>query len=107
MGSGHRQADLVRVANISASPENGIVVFTSSTGRQPSYEDVKWGNGAFTKAAVEGMNGKADLFKKGNVTIKGLDAYISDRVKDLTEGIQLPTTIVPQSIPDFQLLRLK
>lgn len=35
--------------------ENGAVVFTSSTGRQYSLENEDWGNGAFTKALVEGL----------------------------------------------------
>lgn len=107
MGSRNRPADLIRVANISASPENGIVVFTSSTGSQPSFEKQDWGNGAFTKAVVEGMSGRADLFNKGSISIKNLDAYISNRVTELTEGRQLPTTIVPLSIPDFKLAVLK
>jgi uncharacterized caspase-like protein len=83
--------------------ENGAIVFTSSTGKQFSFENTEWGNGAFTKALVEGLSGKADLFRKGKITIKTLDAYISDRVEELTGGNQSPTTIIPFSIPDFQI----
>lgn len=49
------------------------------------------------------MKGKADLFKKGKVTVKSLDVYITERVKELTGGQQSPTTIIPNSIPDFPI----
>ena len=41
-----------KLLNDLASAENGVVVFSSSTGRQFSIEDAKWRNGAFTKARI-------------------------------------------------------
>ena len=96
-------ADIIGFVNELASVENGVVVFTSSTGRQYSLEDPQWNNGAFTKALVEGLSGKADLFKQQNISIKSLDFYISQRVKELTKGQQAPTTIIPASISDFPI----
>jgi uncharacterized caspase-like protein len=103
MGSSRRAAttDIIGFINELASAENGVVVFTSSTGRQYSLEDPEWNNGAFTKALVEGLEGKADLLRQNSITIKTLDLYISQRVKELTKGKQAPTTIVPASISDF------
>jgi WD40 repeat protein len=86
-----------------ASAENGVVVFTASTGRQLSQEDPAWGNGAFTKAVVEGLNGKADFQKTGKITHKGLDYYVSERVKELTKGTQSPVSISPQGVTDFPI----
>jgi hypothetical protein len=83
--------------------DNGPVVFTSSTGRQFSLESAEWNNGAFTKALVEGLNGKAELPGNNTITVKSLDYYISTRVKELTGGRQAPTTIIPNSIPDFPI----
>jgi len=107
MGSttGRRSAvvDIVGFVNELASAENGVVVFTSSTGRQYSLEDPAWNNGAFTKALVEGLGGKADLLNQNSITIKTLDLYISQRVKELTKGKQTPTMIVPASISDFPI----
>ncbi len=104
MGSTQRAAaDLVGMVNELAGAENGAVVFTSSTGRQYSLEDASWNNGAFTKALVEGIEGKADLFNNKSISIKTLDAYITQRVKSLTQGKQAPTTIIPQSMPDFPI----
>lgn len=98
---GRRAADMNGLVNELVSAENGGVVFTSSTGKQYSLEKAEWGNGAFTKALIEGMNGKADLFGKGTITVKTLDAWVADRVKQLTAGRQSPTAIIPNGIQDF------
>jgi len=104
MGARAAAPDITGVVNELASAENGAVVFASSTGKQYSFEDSAWGNGAFTKAVVEGINGRADYTGKGNITINMLDLYISERVKELTKGKQTPATAKPQTIPDFPLV---
>jgi WD40 repeat protein len=93
--------DINGLVNELSSAENGAVVFASSTGRQYSLEDPKWGNGAFTKALVEGLSGKADYTGEGKISINMLDLYLSERVKKLTNGKQTPTTTKPQTISDF------
>ncbi|GER92398.1 hypothetical protein A45J_0113 [hot springs metagenome] len=93
--------DITGVINELASAENGVVVFASSTGRQYSLEDPEWRNGAFTKAVVEGIQGKADLLGKGKITVNMLDAFIAERVKELTKGRQTPVTTKPVTVPDF------
>jgi hypothetical protein len=107
MGARAIAPDITGVVNELASAENGAVVFASSTGKQYSFEDPNWGNGAFTKAVVEGINGKADYTGKGKITINMLDLYISERVKELTRGKQTPATAKPQTIPDFPLVLMK
>jgi hypothetical protein len=46
----------------------GLVVITSSRPGQKSQEHPSWNNGAFTKALVEGLKGKASKDKQGFVT---------------------------------------
>ena len=99
--------DVTGVINELASAQNGVVVFSSSTGRQLSYEDAAWGNGAFTKAVVEGLGGKANYQNTGRITHKMLDLYISERVKELTRGRQSPVTQAPGGVPDFPLAVVK
>lgn len=99
--------DVTGVINELASAENGVVVFSSSTGRQLSYEDAAWGNGAFTKALVEGLDGKADYQKNGRITHKMLDLYISERVKEITKGRQSPVTQAPGGVPDYPVAVVK
>ena len=40
---------------------------------------------------------------KEKITIKSLDAYISERVKELTGGRQHPTSVSPPNVPDFPI----
>ena len=95
--------NMTRIINELRDAENGAVVFSSSTGQQYSLEDARWNNGAFTKALVEGMNGAADLFGDGKITCKSLDNYITNRVKELTNGEQSPTTNFPPNVEDFPI----
>ncbi|MFK8009290.1 MAG: caspase family protein [Saprospiraceae bacterium] len=96
--------DISRIVNELIEAENGAVVFSSSTGRQSSLEDSRWGHGAFTKALVEGLDGKAQIpDEDGKITCKSLDLYITNRVKQLTNGEQTPTTNYPPNVPDFPI----
>lgn len=100
--------DLSRLINELASADNGLVVFTSSTKQQSSQESAVWQNGAFTKALVEGLRGRAVYGetipgKPKSVTINGLGLFISERVKELTEGLQAPAMARPETIPDFPI----
>lgn len=97
-------ADMNGFVNELASAENGAVVFAASTGRQVSLEKKEWGNGAFTKAVLEGLSGRADFTGRGRITVNMLDVYISDRVKELTSGRQTPTTTKPNTVPDFPII---
>ena len=99
--------DVTRVINELSSAENGVIVFSSSTGRQLSYEDTAWNNGAFTKAVVEGLDGAANYQGSGRITHKMLDLYISERVKALTGGKQSPVTQAPGGVPDFPVALVK
>ncbi|HOW54179.1 MAG TPA: caspase family protein, partial [Syntrophorhabdaceae bacterium] len=107
MGSRRGIADINALVNELSSAENGAVVFSSSSGRQFAMEDSSWGNGAFTKALVEGISGKADFLGKGRITINMLDLYLSERVKELTQGKQTPTTAKPTTVPDFPIAVMK
>jgi hypothetical protein len=95
--------DIIGLVNDLSSVENGVVVFTAATGRQNSLEDAKWGNGAFTKALVEGLTGRADIKNQGKITVSMLDFYLAERVKELTGGRQTPATVKPETVPDFPI----
>lgn len=104
MGSGRRGVtDINAMVNELSSTQNGAITFTSSTGKEFSLEDPAWGNGAFTKAVIEGLSGNAAVPGKDKVTTKSLDAYISERVKELTKGKQHPTSVTPPNVPDFPI----
>jgi WD40 repeat protein len=109
MGKVKRRAplDISAAINELAAAENGAVVFSSATGRQYALENPEWGNGAFTKGLVEGIRGKADYRSTGRITINMLDLYVSERVKELTQGQQTPTTVKPPNVPDFPVVVLR
>ena len=105
--AGDSRADVDRFANELADADTGVIVFSSSTGKQLSEENEKWGNGAFTKALLEGIReGKADFTKDLHVSIAELEVYVSDRVKALTEGRQKPVTTKPKAVEDLKIVRL-
>lgn len=93
--------------NSLVSGDNGVVVFFSSSGRQTSQESPAWGNGAFTKAVVEGLTTpSADPYKTGEITVDSLGAYLGYRVKQITEGAQTPTKSLPKTTVDFPIVRV-
>jgi len=80
----------------------GTVIFSATTGVGYSYEDERWGHGAFTKALIDGLMGfGADYDGNRVITVRELDLYLTKRVKELTHGRQKPTTIIPSAVPDF------
>jgi hypothetical protein len=107
LGNAHRASyDFNAAVNDFISSERGIVIFAASTGRQLSLENSAWGNGAFTKALVEGLGlpglrGKADLNNDGTITPALLSAFVAKRVRELTGGTQSP--VMTSTAPDFPL----
>jgi WD40 repeat protein len=95
--------DVDRFANMLRTAENGIVVFTSSTGNELSQEKDEWKNGAFTKALVEGLRGAAARPQAPVVMISDLQGYVSQRVKELTNGNQKPMMAMPTTVEDYPI----
>jgi WD40 repeat protein len=91
-----------------ASDENGVVILAASTGKEFSMERPDWGHGAFTKALLDAMEaGNADLNQDGIISLQELDYYVSERVKELTNGVQHPTTLKPSTISRFPIVQVK
>jgi len=84
--------------------ESGLVVLCSSTGRESSLESNEHQHSYFTVALVEGLSGKAAK-TDGAIYLHHLDGYITDRVKELTQGRQHPVTAKPTSIRSFPLAK--
>lgn len=75
------------------SEEKSIVILAGSAGKQLSQEADEWGNGAFTKAIIEGLRGKANLAGTSRITPPLLHSYVSGRVKQLTNSEQTPKMV--------------
>lgn len=98
--------DHARLADELRAPENGVIVLASSARSEESLEMRSLGNGIFTKAVVDGLRGRADLLKRGEVTVKGLDYYVASQVAAMTKAAQNPVSLIPPGIPDFRLIEL-
>lgn len=85
----------------------GAITFTSSTGKETSFENLSWGNGAFTKALVEGLNGAASIGVGKEITYTSLALYISQQVKKITADKQHPTFVPAPNTPDFPIALAK
>jgi WD40 repeat protein len=93
--------DLVRDL---VTDDYGVVTMASAMGREFALESNQERHGYFTLALVEGLSGKASN-KEGVVYLAGLDAYVTDRVKELTGGRQHPVTAKPTSVRSFPLAK--
>jgi uncharacterized caspase-like protein len=99
--------DLNAAINDFATVDSGVVAYVASVGREFSIESDEWHHGAFTKALIEGIQGRADILHKGQITTDSLDAYLGERVKELTHGEQHPVMSRPDTVPDFPVARVQ
>jgi WD40 repeat protein len=103
-GGSEGSVDMNALMSDLGSSGQEMVVFSSSAGRELSYESADWQNGAFTKSVIEAVaEGKADLFKTGRITSSLLDAYAAKRVGALTNDRQHPLMFRPQQAADFEI----
>ena len=70
--------------------ERGVIVFASATAKELAQETDEWGNGAFTKALVEGLRGAAEDPRDKFIYPTTLKRYVTRRVRDLTDNQQRP-----------------
>ncbi|PLX30941.1 MAG: hypothetical protein C0600_07015 [Ignavibacteria bacterium] len=83
------------------------IVFTSSSGNEFSYEDRSWGHGAFTRALLDGLRGKADFTGNKIVDWSELQLYVSTAVREMTKGSQNPMVPRLEQFANFDLVRIQ
>ncbi len=75
----------------------GVVVMASTGTDQFATEFAQLGHGAFTYTLLKGLEGEADGSPKdGKITVKELEAYLSDRLPEVTKQYR-GTSQYPQS----------
>ena len=102
--------DMNKGANEIGDKSLGVLLYASAQARQVSLEYPEWGNGAFTKAMIEGLSGKADREKLGYVDSEDLSIYVRRRVEVLTKEkglLQVPVRVKPDAAPEMKLVLLK
>ena len=83
-------ADMEVVRDELAAAGTGVIVLTSSTGREISRESPDWKHGAFTMAALEALDGKADTDGDTWLSVSEIEGYVVRRVRELTGNQQNP-----------------
>ncbi|NDW13139.1 hypothetical protein D0T50_09560 [Bacteroides sp. 214] len=83
----------------------GATILSSAGGAEVAVEGDHWQNGLFTFVLKEGLsNKKADRNGDGVITTGELHAYTRDRVVDLSQGRQQPTSRINNKQYEFTLL---
>ena len=83
-----------------------IMILTSSSGPEVSYEDPKWEHGAFTKALLDAFGDhNADVQRNGMITSLVLADYVVKQVRRLTGDKQHPGMEVRYDTPLFAITR--
>jgi WD40 repeat protein len=103
ISGGTGQVDMTGLANSFSREDNGIVMYSSSTGREVSYESAEWGHGAFTKALLDIFSDQAAYGEDGKLSISELDEFLTTRVEQLTEGRQNAVMTKPSAFKRFFL----
>jgi hypothetical protein len=101
------RVDMNRLVNEFGDKSLGVFLYASALGRQFSYEHADWQNGAFTKALLEGLQGKADREHLGYVETDELALYVRRQVMRMTNNLQEPVRMKPDATPEIRLVVLK
>lgn len=83
--------------------KNGMLLYASSSSDTKSQEDESWGNGAFTKALVEAINGAAREDHAEGLSTQELEHFLYKEVRKITNYKQTPIFINPNGIEHFNL----
>ncbi len=82
----------------------GATVISSAGGAEYAMESSEWKNGLFTYCMLMGIkNGKADLNQDGAINLIELQTYVTEKVKALSHGKQIPNTRIQNLELDFRI----
>lgn len=86
--------------------DSNIIVMSSTDSETLAQEISSLGHGVFTYALVAGLDGEADSFKDGRITMSELNAFVANSVPSMTHNAQVPTLSVPGGFQDFVIASL-
>jgi uncharacterized caspase-like protein len=78
-------ASMLRVALAATD----VTILTSSSAEEPSCEDERWQNGAFTEALLDALS-RADTNRDGLISVTDLASYLVTHIPRLTGNRQTP-----------------
>ena len=82
--------------------EAGVVVMCAADELTKAGEKGK--HGFFTQSLIEGLSGEAPRSSRdGAIYLSALNGYVDDRVRELSDGQQIPVIDIPSSVRSFAL----
>jgi WD40 repeat protein len=83
---------------------SGATVISSAGGTEAAFEGEKWNNGLFTHCVLDGLtNLKADYNLDEKISLTELQKFVADEVYKLSEGKQMPTYRLENTVLDYEL----
>jgi len=84
----------------------GVLVMCAARGEEESIEDAKVKHGYFTKALIDGLKGKADLYQDKEVDIGALCSFVERQVRLASKDEQHPAIARPSTMSSFALSKV-
>ena len=82
----------------------GATVISSSGGTEQAFESPKYENGLFTYSLIDALQSKkADMNKDKIITVSELQIYLTEEVKKLSKGLQIPTSRIHNKEMDYRV----
>lgn len=82
----------------------GATVISSAGGMEFAMEGDDWNNGLFTFALIDGIqSGEADLNNDNQIWLSELKEYVGNKVTELSNGKQQPTSRIENKSVDFRV----
>jgi WD40 repeat protein len=83
---------------------SGVITISSASADEFALEGGKWKNGAFTWCLLDGLSsGAVDANKNGQISVSELQHYLFEKVPEMTDGKQTPTSRVEIIGKDFRV----
>jgi WD40 repeat protein len=99
---GRSTLDLSKMLFADVSDSDGSTVISSASGTEYAMESSEWSNGLFTYCLIEGVKTKkADMNQDKKITINELRRYVNNRVQELSNGKQNPSSRIENIKNDF------
>jgi hypothetical protein len=96
--------ELMQELFVNLNRGSGAQVISAAAGNSYALESDKWQNGVFTYSILSGLeNYAADLNGDKIITVSELRKYVGDKVVELTNGAQKPTSRQENVVNDFRV----
>ena len=93
--------DMPGFVNAVTGEQNAVMMYSSSSGNEVSYEGPEWQNGAFTEALLAIFADPASYDENGEIITDELAVQLRRRVNALTGGRQTPIGRASDAVPPF------